>query len=130
MDKFGVRLVPIPWNKDKLVGQKTPLKLKEIWAIRVRLQVFGRRRELALFDLGIDSKLRRPAVAAEVGDRLEVRHQSARLDAIEIAVEVNLQHRGGMVGRTARRLRDHALKPQPRKSSSSTNASMTRTWFS
>jgi integrase len=58
MDEFGVRLVPIPWNKGKLVGQKTPLKLKEIWAIRVRLQVFGRRRELALFDLGIDSKLR------------------------------------------------------------------------
>jgi integrase len=58
MDEFGVRLVPIPWNKGKLVGQKTPLKLKEIWAIRVRLQVFGRRRELALFDLGIDSELR------------------------------------------------------------------------
>jgi hypothetical protein len=58
MDEFGVRLVPIPWNKGKLVGQKTPLKLKEIWVIRVRLQVFGRRRELALFDLGIDSKLR------------------------------------------------------------------------
>jgi hypothetical protein len=58
MDEFGVRLVPIPWNKGKLVGQKTPLKLKEIWAIRVRLQVFGRTRELALFDLGIDSKLR------------------------------------------------------------------------
>ena len=58
MDEFGVRRVLIPWNKGKLVGQKTPLKLKEIWAIRVRLQVFGRRRELALFDLGIDSKLR------------------------------------------------------------------------
>jgi hypothetical protein len=58
MDEFGVRLVPIPWNKGKLVRQKTPLKLREIWAIRVRLQVFGRTRELALFDLGIDSKLR------------------------------------------------------------------------
>jgi hypothetical protein len=41
-----------------IVGQKTPLKLKEIWAIRVRLQVFRRTRELALFNLGIDSKLR------------------------------------------------------------------------
>src|SRR5450755_4503395 len=47
-----------PWNKGKLVGQKAPLKLKEIWAIRVRLQVYHRTRELALFDLGIDSKLR------------------------------------------------------------------------
>jgi integrase len=58
MDEFRVRLVRGPWNRGKLVGQKAPLKLKEIWAIRVRLQVFGRMRELALFDLGIDSKLR------------------------------------------------------------------------
>jgi hypothetical protein len=36
-----------PWNKGKLVGQKTPLKLKEIWAIRVRLQLAARHRELA-----------------------------------------------------------------------------------
>jgi integrase len=47
-----------PWNKGKLVGQKLPLKLKDIWAIRVRLQLFGRIRDLALFDLAIDSKLR------------------------------------------------------------------------
>src|SRR6202162_955132 len=46
------------WNKGKLVGQKAPFKLKEIWAIRVRLQMHERLRELALFDLGIDSKLR------------------------------------------------------------------------
>jgi integrase len=47
-----------PWNKGKLVGQKAPLKLREIWAIRVRLQLAERRRELALFNLAIDSKLR------------------------------------------------------------------------
>ena len=47
-----------PWNKGKLVGQKAPLKLKDIWAIRVRLQLYDRTRELALFNLGIDSKLR------------------------------------------------------------------------
>jgi hypothetical protein len=58
MDEFGIRVVPTPWNKGKLVGQKAPFKLKEIWAIRVRLQIFCRTRELALFDLGIDSKLR------------------------------------------------------------------------
>ena len=46
------------WNKGKLVGQKAPFKLREIWAIRIRLQIQGRVRELALFDLGIDSKLR------------------------------------------------------------------------
>jgi len=47
-----------PWNKGKLVGQKAPLKLKEIWAIRIRLQISGNRRDLALFNLAIDSKLR------------------------------------------------------------------------
>ncbi|MGA7538208.1 MAG: hypothetical protein WBW93_05525 [Steroidobacteraceae bacterium] len=47
-----------PWNKGKLVGQKAPLRLKEIWAIRIRLQLANRIRELALFDLAIDSKLR------------------------------------------------------------------------
>jgi len=47
-----------PWNKGKIVGQKTPFKLKEIWAIRIRLQLAARRRELALFNLAIDSKLR------------------------------------------------------------------------
>ena len=39
-----------PWNKGKLVGQKTPLRLRDIWAIRVRLQIAERTRDLALFD--------------------------------------------------------------------------------
>jgi integrase len=47
-----------PWNKGKLVGQKAPLRLKEIWAIRIRLQLAERTRELALFNLAVDSKLR------------------------------------------------------------------------
>jgi integrase len=47
-----------PWNKGKIVGQKAPFKPKDIWALRVRLQMEGRVRELALFNLGIDSKLR------------------------------------------------------------------------
>lgn len=47
-----------PWNKSKLVGQKAPLKLKEIWAIRIRLELSHRIRDLALFNLAIDSKLR------------------------------------------------------------------------
>lgn len=46
-----------PWNKGKLIGQKAPLKLKEIWAIRVRLELSQRTRDLALFNLAIDSKL-------------------------------------------------------------------------
>lgn len=54
---FGATRRP-PWNKHKLVGQKPPLKLKEIWAIRIRLQLAGDLRGLALFNLAIDSKLR------------------------------------------------------------------------
>lgn len=47
-----------PWNKGKLTGQKPPLKLREIWAIRMRLQMASNIRELAMFNLAIDSKLR------------------------------------------------------------------------
>ena len=47
-----------PWNKGKIVGQKAPFKVKDIWALRIRLQMKSRVRELALFNLGIDSKLR------------------------------------------------------------------------
>lgn len=47
-----------PFNKGKLVGQKAPLKLKEIWSIRIHLQLANRTKDLALFNLAIDSKLR------------------------------------------------------------------------
>lgn len=47
-----------PWNKGKLVGQKAPLRVRDIWAIRVRLQLAEKTRDLALFNLAIDSKLR------------------------------------------------------------------------
>ncbi len=58
MDSETASHVKVPWNKGKIVGQKAPLKLKDIWAIRIRLQLGHRTRELALFDLGLDSKLR------------------------------------------------------------------------
>ncbi len=47
-----------PWNKGKLIGQKLPLSMQEIWSIRMRLQAIGNLRDLALFNLAIDSKLR------------------------------------------------------------------------
>jgi integrase len=47
-----------PWNKGKLIGQKPPLKLREIWAIRIQLQLERKIKEVALFNLAIDSKLR------------------------------------------------------------------------
>src|SRR6267154_2357869 len=47
-----------PWNKGRIIGQKRPLKPRDVWTIRVRLQLEGRKRHLALFNLAIDSKLR------------------------------------------------------------------------
>ncbi|XRD81595.1 tyrosine-type recombinase/integrase [Dyella halodurans] len=48
----------IPWNRGRVIGQKLPLKLRDIFGIRVRLQLQRRVRDLALFNLAIDSKLR------------------------------------------------------------------------
>jgi integrase len=47
-----------PWNKGKLIGAKTPLLARHVWSIRTRLQIEGRIRDLAMFNLAIDSKLR------------------------------------------------------------------------
>jgi integrase len=47
-----------PWNKGNFVGQKAPLRVRDIWAIRIRLQLAEKTRDLALFNLAIDSKLR------------------------------------------------------------------------
>jgi len=48
----------VPWNKGKLIGQKRPLSMQEIWTVRMRLQTIGNLRDLALFNLAIDSKFR------------------------------------------------------------------------
>ncbi|WP_273838135.1 site-specific integrase [Providencia rettgeri] len=47
-----------PWNKDPIIGQKRPLKISHIWGIRIRLELEGKIRDLALFNLALDSKLR------------------------------------------------------------------------
>src|SRR5262245_47860205 len=47
-----------PWNKGKLIGAKPPLRPKHVWSIRTRLMIEGRTRDLAMFNLAIDSKLR------------------------------------------------------------------------
>ena len=48
----------VPWNKGKLTGAKPPLRPKHVWSIRTKLQIEGRPRDLAMFNLAIDSKLR------------------------------------------------------------------------
>ncbi len=47
-----------PWNKGKLVGQKAPLRVRDIWTIQIRLQLAEKTRDLAIFNLTIDSKQR------------------------------------------------------------------------
>src|SRR5436305_5859670 len=85
-----------PWNKGRLIGQKRPLKPKEVWAIRVRLQLERHPRDLALFNLAIDSKLRGcdlvqlrvtdVCVGGQVRDRATVVQQKTnRPDQFEIS---------------------------------------------
>src|SRR5258708_8203232 len=58
-----------PWNKGKLIGAKPPLLARHVWSIRTKLQIERRARELAMFNLAIDSKLRGcDVVAMKVGD--------------------------------------------------------------
>ena len=77
-----------PGNQGKLIGPKPPLKAKEIWSIRVRLQVAHRIRDLALFNLALDSKLRAcDLVALRVDDMAlngRVRWAATRLAEISV----------------------------------------------
>lgn len=58
-----------PWNKGKLIGAKPPLRPSHVWSIRTKLQMQGKKRDLALFNLAIDSKLRGcDVVAVRVDD--------------------------------------------------------------
>jgi integrase len=55
---------PAAWNKGKLIGAKPPLRPKHVWSIRTKLQIEGRTRDLAMFNVAIDSKLRGSDVVA------------------------------------------------------------------
>ena len=87
-----------PWNKGRLVGQKRPLLAKQVWAIRARLELSGNPRDLALFNLAIDSKLRGcDLVSLKVsdlitGDRVRERVtvvQSKTLQPVQFEVSEN-----------------------------------------
>ncbi len=54
----AIRACRPPWNKGRIVGQKRPLLPKHVWAIRIRLELAERHRDLALLNMAIDSKLR------------------------------------------------------------------------
>ena len=53
-----LRPVRVPWNKGRIIGQKRPLMPRHVWSIRVRLEMAGNARDLALFNMAVDSKLR------------------------------------------------------------------------
>jgi len=73
-----------PWNKGKLTGQKPPLKAQQIWAIRIRLQINDSLRDLALFNLAIDSKLRGcDLVKLKVSDIAHGDHVKSRAQVIQ-----------------------------------------------
>jgi integrase len=57
-DEYSNPITRVPWNKGKLTGAKPPLRPKHVWSIRSKLQLESRVRDLAMFNLAIDSKLR------------------------------------------------------------------------
>ena len=80
-----------PWNKGKLTGAKPPLRPKHVWSIRTKLQIEGNMRDLAMFNLAIDSKLRGCDVVAlkvedvaptqSIGQRYDKRKLGSRSDS-------------------------------------------------
>ena len=74
-----------PWNKNRIIGQKKPLQIQHIWGIRIRLELEGRTRDLALFNLGLDSKLRGcDLVKLKVSD--DARRQSCYTQNASVAI--------------------------------------------
>jgi integrase len=91
-----------PWNKGRLIGQKPPLKLQEVWSIRVRLEIAKRLRDLALFNLAIDSKLRSCDLV--------------KLKVIDIAHGSNMLNRAMVTQQKTRRPVQFEITPQTQRS--------------
>src|ERR1700688_4683346 len=81
----------IPWNKGKLIGPKPPLRPKHVWSIRTRLQVEGRTRDLAMFNLAIDSKLRGCDVVAIKVEDVAPHHRMTVIDLQVFSGYISLQ---------------------------------------
>jgi site-specific recombinase XerC len=81
-----------PWNKNKLVGQKILLKLQQIWSIRIRLELSKKTRDLALFNLAINSKLRGcDLVALRVRDICQGNAIQSRAIVIQKKTQLHVQ---------------------------------------
>ena len=123
-----------PWNKGKLIGAKPPLRPKHVWSIRTRLMIEGCTRDLAMFNLAIDSKLRGcDVVALKVEDiaphgyaidRATVRQ---RKTGRPVKFELTDQTRQAEVGQTGDQATTAETKPAPRYCAALRNAVHCRT---
>jgi integrase len=109
-----------PWNRGRLIGQKPPLKLREVWAIRTRLQLADQLRDLALFNVAIDSKLRGCDIVALRVDDVELRgHVRPRTTVLQpktgrpVQFEIMEQTRSAVQDWTARADRKPGDYPFP-----------------
>src|ERR1700738_2617956 len=98
----------VPWNKGKVTGAKPPLRPKHVWSIRTKLQIEGRARDLAMFNLAIDSNLRGCDVVAikvedvaasgYTADRATVRQKkTGRPVRFELSEQIQLQQIGRVI---------------------------------
>jgi len=115
MDSSTATEPRVPWNKGQLIGQKRPVRPKDVWSIRARLEIDDRARDLALFNLAIDSKLRASDLVSlkiediQIGGRIReratiVQQKAGRpvqfelTDSTRKALQPWLAHRGSMTG--------------------------------
>ncbi|MEN0036715.1 MAG: tyrosine-type recombinase/integrase [Cellvibrio sp.] len=94
-----------PWNRGRLIGQKPPLKLQEVWSIRIRLEIAKKDRDLALFNLAIDSKLRSCDLV--------------KLKVIDVAHGNSILSRAMVIQQKTKRPVQFEITPQTQKSVSS-----------
>src|SRR5438552_17072190 len=123
-----------PWNKGKLIGAKPPLRTNQVWSIRTRLMVEGRTRDLAMFNLAIDSKLRAcDVVAIKVEDvapngyTIERATVRQRKTGRPVKFELTDQTRQAEVGQTGDQATTAETKPAPRYCAALRNAVHCRT---
>lgn len=110
-DLLAIRALRPAWNKGRIVGQKRPLKPKHVWAIRVRLELAENYRDLALFNLAIDSKLRGcDLVKMKVVDVMASGQIKERIGSAEQNAETctlrNLGRYAGLIGKVDARTAD------------------------
>ena len=80
------------WNKDRIIGQKRPLMPRQVWSIRARLELAGNLRDLALFNVAIDSKLRGcDLVKLAVTDLVKSEHVRERASVIQSKTKRRVQ---------------------------------------